>query len=392
MKIAAVIGTRPEAVKMAPLITELKRRGLFSVVTVAAAQHREMLDGALDSFGISAEYDLDIMESSQSLCGIAARCIERLEKVLLKEKPGLVLVHGDTATTLASALTAAYCGIEVGHVEAGLRSYDTGNPFPEEHNRVLTDALSKFHFAPTPGNRGNLLRENISEEGIFVTGNTGIDALLSAAERDIPPENPVLREFESRRFVLVTAHRRENFGEPITRICGGLAETAGRHPDVSFVYPVHPNPEISGPVNRLLSGIGNVLLTGPVSYPDMAWLLKRCYLCVTDSGGIQEEAPSLGKPVLVLREVTERPEAVQAGTVKVIGAGRGAISEWAGRLLSDESFYRGFSARRNPYGDGKASGRIADFLEYSCGFRELRPEEWAPEEREGSGPGELAEG
>ncbi len=376
MKIAVVFGTRPEVIKTAPLIKELGRREKFEVLSISAAQHRQMLDSALGIFGITPDYDLGIMRDSQRLPGIASRCIERLGEVLEKEKPDMLLVQGDTTTAAAAALTAVYCRIETGHIEAGLRSGDPENPFPEEYNRIMADLLSAIHFAPTPLNRENLIIENVKRESIYVTGNTGIDALRIISSSPISAPTPELRKLIGKKFVLVTAHRRENFGKPLLRICSGLKEAAERFPDIVFIYPVHPNPEVKTPVSGLLSKTDNIILTEPVAYPGMVWLLRHCLFCITDSGGIQEEAPFFGKPVLLLRKVTERPEGVEAGTVKIIGDEPGAILEWSERLLTDEGLYRRFARKHNPYGDGNSSCRIADILEYKLGMRKKEPVQW----------------
>lgn len=377
IKIMGVFGTRPEAIKMAPLINGLKDNKNFTLKTVVTAQHRKMLDQVLNFFNIKPDYDLNIMIHSQPLHTVISKCVKGLRGIYEKENPDLVLVHGDTATTLASSLAAYYSRIAVGHVEAGLRSYDVFNPFPEEQNRRLTDSLSTFHFAPTGGNRENLLKENISKENIFVTGNTVIDALLQTAKRKLVPENRVLSRLDPlKKVVLVTAHRRENFGSPLREICRGLMKLSREFKDVDFVYPLHLNPNVKQPVERLLSKSKNIFLIPPVSYPDMVWLLKRCCFCFTDSGGIQEEAPALGKPVLVLRKVTERPEAVRAGTVKVIGTDTGKIYNWGYRFLTDIKTYEKFSKAANPYGDGKASARIIDIIEYKFGFKKEKPGQW----------------
>lgn len=376
-KIIVVFGTRPEAIKMAPLVARLKRNRNFILRTVVTAQHRKMLDQVLNLFDVKPEYDLNIMMESQTLHRVASKCILGLKKIFDSEKPDLVLVHGDTTTTLASALCSYYTGIPVGHVEAGLRSFDVNNPFPEEQNRRLSDALSLYHFAPTTGNRENLLKESISRENIFVTGNTVIDALMEMVKKNLSPENKKLKSLDlSKKIVLITAHRRENFGQPLRNICSGLRKLSSKFKQTQFVYPVHPNPNVKDTVRDILSNIDNIILLPPVSYIDMVWLLKNCYLCFTDSGGIQEEAPALGKPVLVLRKVTERPEAVECGTVRVIGAIASEIYKWGEKLLTDEKTYKMFSRSVNPYGDGKAAMRIVDALEYKFGFRKERPRQW----------------
>ncbi len=376
-KIVIVFGTRPEAIKMAPVVNGLKKNKNFILKTVVTGQHRKMLDQALAFFNIKPDYDLNIMLSSQSLHMVISKCITGLRDIYEKEKPDIVLVHGDTTTTLGAALASYYSSIPVGHVEAGLRSLDVFNPFPEEQNRRLTDALCTYHFAPTLKNKENLLKENICKKNIFVTGNTVIDILLETARKKIKPENKILRNIvPSRKVVLVTAHRRENFGNPLKEICRGLKKLSEEFKDVDFIYPLHLNPNVKEPVEKLLKKSKNFMLIPPVSYPDMVWLMKRCYFCFTDSGGIQEEAPSLGKPVFVLRKVTERPEAVASGTVKVIGTDSNRIYKWGKKLLTDNKVYENFSKAVNPYGDGNASKRIINIIEYKFDFIKKKPREW----------------
>ncbi len=377
MKILSVFGTRPEAIKMAPLVRRLSQEGKIKSICTVTAQHRQMLDQVLNIFGIKPEYDLNIMTKNQPLQRIAAKCMEGLLKIYKKEKPDLVLVQGDTTTTLAGALSAHYSKIPVGHVEAGLRSGDPFNPFPEENNRRLTDILSTFNFAPTQTSRRNLLKDNISESSIFVTGNTVIDALMETSGAVTDPSNPQLRKIDlTGRIVLVTAHRRENLGQGIENICQAVKKLAKEFEDVLFIYPVHMNPAVKNTVARILRGRKNILLLTPISYPDMVWLLQRVYMCMSDSGGIQEEAPALGKPVIVLRKVTERPEAVEAGTVKVAGTDTDSIVKAAGELLSDSELYGRFSKAVNPFGDGKASERITSCLLNRFGFAQEEPEQW----------------
>ncbi|MFW6134360.1 MAG: non-hydrolyzing UDP-N-acetylglucosamine 2-epimerase [Elusimicrobiota bacterium] len=376
-KVMTVFGTRPEAIKMAPVLERFNQNEKFSLKTVVTAQHREMLDQVLDLFKIKPAYDLNIMVKSQTLHRVASECISGLEKVLRKERPDLVLVHGDTATTLASALASYYCRIPVGHVEAGLRTYDPYNPFPEEQNRRLTDALCTFHLAPTSRNKENLIKENIDPEGIFVTGNTVIDSLLSTANKDIEPENEDLKKIEpSQKIVLLTAHRRENFGEPLKNIYTGVNRLSEKFDNLIFIYPVHKNPNVVKTVNKYLKKNSRVVLVPPLSYSDTVWLLKKCYFVMTDSGGLQEEAPSFKKPVLVIRKVTERPEAVQAGTVKVINTDSDSVFKWGEKLMQDRSLYTRFSTAVNPYGDGKAAQRIVQFIEYKFKMRKKRPKQW----------------
>lgn len=366
-KILFVFGTRPEAVKMAPVISELKADPRLQVCVCVTAQHRNMLDDVLRIFSIQPDYDLNIMEEGQSLEHITKTVIDRLPPVLRKEKPDLVLVHGDTSTTFLAALASFYQRIPVGHVEAGLRSYDYDHPFPEEANRRLADALCALHFAPTASSKKNLLKENISAKSIFVTGNTVIDALQWSVAHASTFENKILESFfnafDSRSpLILVTAHRRENFGQPIENICTALRNVADRFLDLRIIYPVHLNPNVQSVAKRILSDHSRILLTPPLTYLDLSQLIKRCTFVVTDSGGLQEEAPSLGKPVLVLRKVTERPEAVKAGTAKVIGTEKEKIIREISRLVTDQKHYRKMAAAVNPYGDGKASKRIAQAI------------------------------
>jgi len=357
-----VFGTRPEAIKMAPVVRALKAREQWlDVVTCVTAQHREMLDQVLALFEVEADHDLDIMTHGQDLYDVTARVIVGMRDVLRQEKPDAVLVHGDTTTSTAAALAAFYEQIPVGHVEAGLRSNLRYSPFPEEMNRRLTAQLTTWHYSPTFQSRQNLLAEGVDSDGVMLTGNTAIDALLwmngnlrhADASGTFAPE---------RRGVLVTAHRRENFGEGIENICHAIADLVAAHDDVEVIYPVHPNPNIKEPVHRLLGDVPRVRLIDPVDYRDFVLLMGRAHLILTDSGGVQEEAPSLGKPVLVLRECTERPEAVDAGTVSLVGTDRAAIVSTAGRLLSDDQAYGAMAQAVNPYGDGLAADRMADHL------------------------------
>ena len=361
-----MFGTRPEAIKLCVLIRRLREiPESFTVRTCVTAQHRSMLDQVLEAFEVAPDRDLNLMKPEQSLFDLTTAALRGLEPVLAEEQPDMVLVQGDTTTTLAAALAAFYAKAPVGHVEAGLRTGDVHSPFPEEMNRTLTSRLSRLHFAPTPLAAENLRREGIGEQSIFVTGNTGIDALLSMRKAlesgDIPrPSWPFLDQ--ARKLILVTAHRRESFGEGLEQICEALAELA-RRPDVQIAYPVHRNPHVRNPVNRKLAGVRGIELLDPIDYVPMIDLLMRCRFVLTDSGGIQEEAPSLGKPVLVMREITERPEAVEAGTALVVGADRARIVEQAARLLDDPAHYGRMSQLHNPYGDGHACERIAEALE-----------------------------
>ncbi|MBD3366637.1 MAG: UDP-N-acetylglucosamine 2-epimerase (non-hydrolyzing) [Candidatus Eisenbacteria bacterium] len=376
MKVVSVFGTRPEAIKMAPVVSGLSSsKGIDGRVCVTA-QHREMLDQVLELFGITPDVDLDIMTNDQSPRAVTARVLEGVDGVLENERPDLVLVHGDTTTTMAAALAAFYRKIPVGHVEAGLRTHDRYYPFPEEMNRVLADALSTHHFAPTAAARRNLIDSGVDPESVVVTGNTVIDALLSTANDPAAPGHGL--ELEG-RVVLVTAHRRENFGEPLASICRALRDVVNRFDDVTVVYPVHLNPSVQRVARELLSGHDRIQLIEPMPYGPFVGLLKASTVVVTDSGGIQEEAPSLGKPVLVLRNETERPEAVEAGTVRLVGTGRDRIVEELSLLLSDENAYRGMAAAVNPYGDGRAAARIVAAIRWSFGLANgERPEEFVP--------------
>jgi len=371
-KIISVFGTRPEAIKMAPVVKELEKypETLTSKVCVTA-QHRQMLDQVLNLFEIRPDHDLDIMQPGQDLFDVTCNVLQGLKSVFHRERPDMVLVHGDTTTTMAASLAAYYCRLPVGHVEAGLRTNNKYAPFPEEINRKVACALTDIHFAPTQSARDNLLSEGIHSRAIHVTGNTVVDALVSVAgklrEDSATAEKmaqlfPFLRR--ERPLILVTGHRRENFGAGFEQICRALAEIAAGRPDVDILYPVHLNPNVREPVRRLLgeSGHGNIHLTEPVDYLPFVWLMDRSRLIITDSGGIQEEAPSLGKPVLVMRDTTERPEAVEAGTVKLVGTDAGTIVRETCRLLDDDALYRGMSQAHNPYGDGQAARRIVHLL------------------------------
>ena len=372
MRVLSVFGTRPEAIKMAPVVRALSDRSdLFASSVCVTAQHREMLDQVLSLFGIRPEHDLDIMTPGQDLFDVTCHVLSGLKPVIEAVRPDIVLVHGDTTTTMAASLAAYYLQVKVGHVEAGLRTGNRYAPFPEEINRKVTGALADIHFAPTTTARDNLLREGVPAETIVVTGNTVIDALLSVSgriEADPALKGKLAAEFSfldaRKRLVLVTGHRRENFGPGFEAICRALAEIADVRSDVEILYPVHLNPNVREPVNRLL-GAGkrrNIRLIEPVDYLPFVYLIGRSTLILTDSGGIQEEAPSLGKPVLVMREVTERPEAIAAGTAKLVGTDGGKIVAETMRLLSDPEAYRAMSLAHNPYGDGLAAGRIVEAL------------------------------
>jgi UDP-N-acetylglucosamine 2-epimerase (non-hydrolysing) len=366
-KILFIFGTRPEAIKMAPLIKEFqKHQGEFEIHICVTAQHRQMLDQVLEVFDIRPDYDLDLMEEGQSLLQLTARVFSGLEKVFSEVKPDWVLVQGDTSTVMAASVAAFYAGIKVGHVEAGLRSHDRYAPFPEEINRRIASVTADLHFAPTETARRSLLAEGIDAKTIHVTGNTVIDALLMIRDkvRQEPPEiaSTMTARIGNRRMILITGHRRESFGEGFEQICLGLKDIAEKHQDVIIVYPVHLNPNVREPVQRILNGKNNILLIEPLTYTDFVWMMDRSYLILTDSGGVQEEAPSLGKPILVMREVTERPEGIEAGTARLVGTDRMKIFQETNRLLTDQSEYNKMAQAINPYGDGKASGRIKKVL------------------------------
>ncbi|EMV9316390.1 UDP-N-acetylglucosamine 2-epimerase (non-hydrolyzing) [Vibrio vulnificus] len=368
-KVLTVFGTRPEAIKMAPLVHALAADERFEAKCCVTAQHREMLDQVLELFEITPDYDLNLMKAGQTLNEVTARILLELKPVLQEFKPDVVLVHGDTATTFAASLAAYYEQIAVGHVEAGLRTGNIYSPWPEEANRKLTGALTKYHFAPTETSQQNLLQENYSEENIFVTGNTVIDALLMVKEKieqDADLKATLASQFpyldESKKLILVTGHRRESFGGGFERICEALAQTAKQHPEVQILYPMHLNPNVREPVNRILGSVENVLLIEPQQYLPFIYLMDRAHIILTDSGGIQEEAPSLGKPVLVMRDTTERPEAVAAGTVKLVGTDVEKIVSNLNTLITDSEAYQAMSFAHNPYGDGKACQRILDSL------------------------------
>lgn len=369
--IALVAGTRPEVIKLAPVYFRLKERPELRVHLCATAQHRRMLDTALEAFGIRPDADLDLMEPDQTLAGLTARALLGIDRYLRENRPDVVLVQGDTTTVLCGALAAFYHKVKVGHVEAGLRTKNKYAPFPEEMNRTLASRLADWHFAPTEGARAQLLKEGIEPSAIHVTGNTVIDALYlirDKAKRIPFTEMPKLSALNSKfqiqnsKFILVTGHRRESFGEGFRNICRGIKKIAERFPDVHVVYPVHLNPNVQAPVREILGGLGNVHLLEPLPYLPFVKLMDAARILLTDSGGIQEEGPALGKPVLVMREVTERPEAVAAGVVRLVGADEGRIYSEAERLLSDESAYRAMARGMSPYGDGKAAGRIAGII------------------------------
>jgi UDP-N-acetylglucosamine 2-epimerase (non-hydrolysing) len=368
-KILLVFGTRPEAIKMAPLFKTLQANAAFEVKVCVTAQHRQMLDQVLHLFDIQPDFDLNLMRPGQDLSDITSGVLLGLKPVLAQWRPDAVLVHGDTSTTFAASLAAFYQRIPVGHVEAGLRTGNLYSPWPEEANRQLTSVLAQWHFAPTATSRSNLLKEGVSSSAIYVTGNTVIDALLQVREKIV--NSPQLRQQFAqdfsflqphKRLVLVTGHRRENFGDGFERICQALTRIAKNHADVQVVYPVHLNPHVQEPVRRLLGDIDNIHLIEPLDYLPFVYLMDKSTLILTDSGGIQEEAPSLGKPVLVMRDTTERPEAVEAGTVKLVGTDAEKIATQAGTLLTDMHAYQAMAFAHNPYGDGNACQRIAQAL------------------------------
>ena len=375
-RIMSVFGTRPEAIKMAPLVKELAaREGLASICCVTA-QHREMLDSVLEVFDVKPDWDLDIMTPRQTLSTITSKCLVGMDEAIDTLKPDMILVHGDTSTTFAGALSAFYHQVPVGHVEAGLRTYDKYSPYPEEMNRKLVTAIADLYFCPTENNRENLRREGITEN-VFVTGNTVIDALRTTVRENFVFATEALNRlpYESKKVVLVTCHRRENYGQPMEDIMSALAHIARTHEDVVLVYPVHLSPVVQECARRHLGDIPNVLLTAPLSADEMHNLMARCYLVLTDSGGLQEEAPALGKPVLVLRRETERPEAVTAGTVKLAGVARDGIVSMARQLITDPAAYAAMAHAVNPYGDGSACRRIADAILWRFGMG-ARPEDF----------------
>ena len=378
IKVMTVFGTRPEAIKMAPLAIELEKCQYIDAKICVTAQHRQMLDQVLEMFHLTPDYDLDIMKERQSLVGITARVLQGLDEVLKKEKPDVVLVHGDTSTTFAGALAAFYNKIKIGHVEAGLRTYDKYSPYPEEMNRCLTGVLSDFHFSPTQANKNNLLKENVSENKIYITGNTVIDALSSTVQDNYTFKNETLNslDFSKERVILVTAHRRENLGEPLKNICMALKELVLKYDDIRIVYPVHLNPAVRDVVFDILGGCDRISLIDPVGANDLHNAISRCCLVMTDSGGLQEEAPSMAKPVIVLRKETERPEAVEAGTVVIAGTEKEKIMEIACELLENKTLYDKMAHAANPYGDGHASKRITDALLYEFNITDKRPEDF----------------
>lgn len=378
IRVMSVFGTRPEAVKMAPLVKELERHEEIESIVCVTAQHREMLDQVLELFDIKPDYDLDIMKERQTLTGITNRVLEGLDKVLDEAKPDVVLVHGDTTTSFAAALAAFYKQIKVGHVEAGLRTFNKYEPFPEEMNRKLTGSLADFNFSPTPLAKENLLAERVDENSIFVTGNTVIDAIKTTVEAEYEFTVKELNEIDyaNKRVITMTAHRRENLGEPLQNICEAVKQLVLEDESVEVVYAVHKNPAVREVAFSILGDLERVHLVEPLDLKDMHNLMKRSYLVMTDSGGLQEEVPSLGKPVLVLRNVTERPEGIEAGTLKLAGIDKETIYGLAKELLTDSALYAQMAEAKNPFGDGNASERIVDAILYEFKCIEERPKDY----------------
>ena len=379
LKVMTIFGTRPEAVKMAPLVKELESRPEIQSICCITAQHREMLDDVLKLFDITPDYDLNIMQANQSLYTITSKCLLGLEEVFSQEKPDLVLVHGDTSTTFSGALAAFYQKISVGHVEAGLRTWDKYSPWPEEMNRTLVGDMAELHFAPTKANKANLENEGI-REGIFITGNTVIDALKTTVREDYVFRTQLLNELDytGKKIILVTCHRRENYGQPMTNIMKALRRLAEDFPEAELVYPVHLSPVVRNAAQEYLSGHERIHLIDPLTPDEMHNLMARATFVMTDSGGLQEEAPALGRPVLVLRRETERPEAVEAGTVLLAGTEEEEVYAQGARLLTDQAAYDQMAHAVNPYGDGEACGRIADAIEWYFRLREDKPADFSP--------------
>jgi len=382
IKVLVCFGTRPEAIKMAPLIKELESDDRIETVLCVTAQHRHMLDQVLDAFSLIPEYDMDIMRKSQSLTHITNAVLSGFEEVTKLCRPDIILVHGDTTTTFAASLSGYYSRIEVGHVEAGLRTGNKYSPFPEEMNRRLTSAIAGIHFAPTNENKKNLLQENIPAERIYITGNTAIDALRTTVKENHVFSNDLLNriDYSKKKVITLTAHRRENLGSPLEAVFRAVRRIADEFPESQMVYPVHLNPAIRETAGKILGSTGNISLIEPLDVLDMHNLMARSYFVMTDSGGIQEEAPSLGRPVLVLRTETERPEAVEAGTVRVVGVKEEDVYREASKLLSSPLEYRSMANRVNPYGDGKASLRIKNAILFFYGIIMERPKDWDPED------------
>ena len=375
IKIMTVFGTRPEAIKMAPLVLELKKHPEIETITTVTAQHREMLDQVLDIFKITPDYDLNIMHRGQTLTDITVEVLNQLRDVLQKEKPDMILTHGDTTTTFAASLAAFYEKIAIGHVEAGLRTWNKYSPYPEEMNRQMTDALSDLYFAPTEQSKQNLLKENHPEKEIFVTGNTTIDALKQTVQEDY--HHDVLDEIDSEnKVILVTMHRRENQGQPMHQVFKAIRKVVDQEPNVEVIYPVHLSPAVQKAAHEELGGDPRIHLIDPLDVVDFHNLAAKSDFIMTDSGGVQEEAPALGKPVLVLRDTTERPEGIKAGTLKLVGTDPKNVEKWMNKLLHDQAIYDEMSHARNPYGDGEASRRIVEAIKYHFGLQDHRPEEF----------------
>ncbi len=380
-KIMTIFGTRPEGTKMAPVIQALKSRAeWFDVVVVRTGQHRELLDQVFEAFGLEADYDLDVMQHRQTLAGTMVRMLSGLDEVVAEEKPDLVMVHGDTLSTAAGSLTAFYHKVPLAHVEAGLRTFNKYNPWPEEINRRMAGIMADIHFAPTPRNRENLLSEQVKPESIFVTGQTGVDATLETLKRPHRFANELLQslDFKAHRVIAVTAHRRENWGEPMRNMFTALRDIADKYLDVMIIYPVHLSPAVREVAFPILSGHPRIKLIEPISHPDMLHLMARSYLVMADSGGLQEETPCMGVPQILMRETTERPEAVEAGVVIRSGTSYQGVFDAADRLLSDRKLYERMARARNPFGDGRASERIVDYLAWMWGFRTEKPREFSP--------------
>ena len=376
IRVLSVFGTRPEAIKMAPLVLELANRPEFVSMCCLTGQHRQMLDSVMEIFELKAEYDLDIMEKQQTLSTITTKTILGMDRVLEEAKPDLVLVHGDTSTTFAGALAAFYHKVTVGHVEAGLRTYDMYSPFPEEMNRTLVGDIARLHFSPTVANAENLRKEAVQGE-IFITGNTVIDAMRTTVRPDFVFANPALNAMDfGKRVITLTCHRRENYGQPMEDIMSAVRSIVEKYEDVEVVYPVHLSPVVQECARRNLGDLSRVHLIEPLDVNEMHNLMARSYMIMTDSGGLQEEAPAMGKPVLVLRKETERPEAIAAGTVKLAGVDKGDIIRLASELLEDEGVYQSMAKAVNPYGDGTACARIAEAIKWHFGFRADRPEDF----------------
>ncbi|MQS51799.1 non-hydrolyzing UDP-N-acetylglucosamine 2-epimerase [Companilactobacillus mishanensis] len=376
IKVMTVFGTRPEAIKMAPLVLKLKQNSdRFETITVVTAQHREMLDSVLEIFKIKPDYDLNIMKERQTLSGITGLVLKMLDEIIEKEEPDIILVHGDTTTTFSASLSAFYHQTKIGHVEAGLRTWNKYSPWPEEMNRQMTDDLADLYFAPTDKSKANLLKENHNEDGIFVTGNTAIDALRSTVNEDY--HHDILDIIDpDKKMILITMHRRENQGEPMKQVFTAMKKVVETHDDIELIYPVHLNPVVQKTAKDILGDVDRVHLIEPLDVVDFHNLASKSYFIMTDSGGVQEEAPSLGKPVLVLRDTTERPEGVDAGTLKLVGTDADTVEKEMKRLIEDKAEYDRMANAKNPYGDGKASDRILDSISYYFGQTKTRPDEF----------------